>query len=277
MVTRKRPSGPPKRDRSGFYTHPTTGERYLSVTSVLSAGIPKPALFHWAAIESAQCAVDNIPMLVRARGEAARAEVREWIRHAAERKRDTAADLGTTIHGIVEARLLGQPTPELTDEQAPFVEAFDRFLDAWQPEFEASELVVAHPEHRWAGTLDAIARIPALDDGLLVVDWKTGKSVYPEVSLQLAAYHRATTGWLRDGTEVVPPQSIGAAVLHIRPRELPGGEELGYALRRVDVSDQHYEVFRAAQVIAEATRRDGLLDQALGDVLASPSEKAAVA
>lgn len=265
----RKPAGPPKRDRSGFYATPAG--RFMSVTTILSNGIPKPALMHWAAFEAAQCAVDNIPSLVRARGESARLDMRSWIQRAAERKRDTAANLGTLIHGIVEARVLGQPTPDLTDEQRPFVEAFDRFLNDWQPDYEATELTVANPEIGYAGTLDFIARIPALTDEILMGDYKTGKSVYPEVGLQLAAYRRATVGWTRPaGDEVVPPATVGAVVLHIRPKDMPGGEERGYALRTVRTDDAVFDVFLAAKRIAEHIAKDGPAEQVLGGVLEIP-------
>lgn len=275
MTTRARkPAGPPKRDRSGHYVTPQG--RFMSVTTILSNGIPKPALMHWAAIEAAQCAVDNIPELVRARGEQARYELREWIRHAAERKRDAAADLGTAIHGFLEAQILGQPTPDYTDEQQPFIDAFGRFLDDWQPQYEATELTVANPEHGYAGTLDCILRIPGLSTDLLMGDYKTGKSVYPEVGLQLAAYRRATVAWTRpEGTEVTPPPTSGAVVLHVRPEGMPGGEPRGYALREVDTSDDVFSRFLAAKHIAEAVRKDGLFDHILGEPLATTKKEVA--
>lgn len=270
MTPRARKPAAPKRDRAGYYTHPATGERFMSVTTVLSRGIPKPALVHWASFEAAQCAVDNIPALVRARGESARIELRQWIQHAAERKRDTAADLGSLIHGIVEARVLGQPTPELTDEQRPFVEAFDRFLDDWQPEFEASELVVANPGDGWAGTLDAIARIPSLAPDLVVLDWKTGKGTYGEAAIQLATYRRATIGWTKDGTEVPMPQTVAGYVVHLRPAHLPGGEPDGYALIPARTDDVMYQLFRSAQIIAAGVAKDGVVDTALADPVPVP-------
>lgn len=265
----RKPVGPPRRDRSGWY--PTPAGRFMSVTTILGNGVPKPALMHWAAFEAAQCAVDNIPALVRARGESARIDMRTWIQRAAERKRDTAANLGTTIHGFLEAQILGEPTPAFTDEERPFIEGFARFLDDWQPEYEATELTVANPAIGYAGTLDFIARIPGLGADLLMGDYKTGKAVYPEVGLQLAAYRRATIGWLRpDGVEVTPPPTTGAVVLHVRPKDMPGGEEHGYALRRVDTSDAVFDVFLAAKAIAEHTAKGGPADSILSDPLDVP-------
>lgn len=267
--TRKAAGGPPKRDRSGYYATPQG--RFMSVTTILSQGVPKPALMHWASFEAAQCAVDNIPELVRARGEQRRLELRSWIQRAGERKRDTAANLGTVIHGFLEAQILGQPTPEYTDEQRPFIDAFNRFLEHFQPEFEASELTVGNPDVGYAGTLDAIGRIPSLGTDLLMLDWKTGKGVYPEVGMQLAAYRRCPIGWTRpDGVEVAVPATSAAMVLHVRPEELPGGEPNGYALRPVKTDDEVFGKFLAAKQIAEAVAKDGLFDTVLGEALAPP-------
>jgi hypothetical protein len=85
-------------------------------------------------------------------------------------------------------------------------------------------------------------------------DYKTGKSVYPEVGMQLAAYRRATIGWTKNGTEIVPPATAGAVVLHVRPKDMPGGEERGYSLRRSRPSDDVFDVFLAAKSIAAAHR-----------------------
>lgn len=265
----RKPAGPPRRDRSGFY--PTPAGRLMSVTTVLSNGIPKPALVHWAAFEAAQCAVDNIPALARARGESARRDMRTWIQHAAERKRDTAANLGTVVHGFLEAQILGEPTPEFTDEQQPFIDAFARFLDDWQPEFEASELTVGNPSQGYAGTLDAIARVPSLGADLLMLDWKTGKGIYPEVGMQLAAYRRCPIGWTRpDGVEVDVPATSAAMVLHLRPEHMPGGEPGGYAFVPVKTDDAVFAKFLAAKEIAEAVLKDGLFESILSEPLTAP-------
>jgi len=95
---------------------------------------------------------------------------------------------------------------------------FARFLSDWAPEYEATEAVCANLSVGYAGTLDAIAKIPALGDGLLVLDYKTGKTgPYPEWALQVAAYHEAEWLWLKSGERVAMPAVAGAAVLRLRP------------------------------------------------------------
>lgn len=245
--TKAAPVLPPVRNRLGYYTLPD-GQKCLSVTNIIDHGVPKPALQHWAAREVAACAMESLPRLVRVRGAAARETERDWLSRAAERKRDTAADLGGAVHDAVEATILGQPWPAPTDEQAPFLDAFANFVTDWAPEFEATELTVAHPEHGWAGKGDAWMTLPALGAAVLLGDWKTGKGIYGEVGLQLAAYRRATVAWLRDGTEVVPPATSRAVAVHLRPDKYPTTG--GYAIYPIDTGDAVYESFRAAHAVA---------------------------
>lgn len=47
-------------------------------------------------------------------------------------------------------------------EMAPFTKHFLRFVDEWQVTFEASEMVVANPEEKYAGTLDYLVRSPLI-------------------------------------------------------------------------------------------------------------------
>lgn len=254
-MTTKALAAAPHRDRSGYYSTPHG--RFMSVTTILSGGIPKPALVHWSAAEVARAALDNLPRLVQARGRSARAECFEWLRRASETKRDRGAALGSAVHRAVEAEVLGAPRPEPGPDEQAVLAGFFRFVEDWRPVWEATELVLANPADGWAGTGDAWAHLPALD-ALVVIDWKSGKGVYDEAALQLSAYQRATVGWLRDGTEVTPPAASRAVVVHLRPDAYP---ETGYAVLPVDTSDQTYQQFLDASRVAQ--RRTGLIGQPL--------------
>lgn len=253
----------PTRGRDGWYTLPD-GTRCLSVTNVIKHGVPKD-LMGWAAWMVASEAVESVPRLARLRGEAARKQMVQWLKGAPDRKRDTAAELGTSVHDAVEAIILGQPAPEPTAEQAPFMAAFAQFVADHRPVFEATEITLAHPGHGWAGRGDVWLTLPEIGPALLAGDWKTGSGAYPEAALQLSAYRRAEVGWLRDGTEVEPPKTEGAVVVHIRPDKYP---DVGYAVYPVQTGDDVYAVFRAAQQIAAWTMRDGA--GALGKAVAAP-------
>lgn len=247
----------PVRDKDGYYhvVDADGAEQLLmSVTTIGEYGIPKPGLVHWAGIEVARCAINHIPKLARLRGEQAREDAYQWLRRAAERKRDEAAEFGGLFHDYAEARVLGKPIPPASAEMRPFLDALLRFLDEHQPVFHATEMVVANVDDRWAGRLDAVVQLPRYGPELLVLDWKSGRSVYDESAMQLAAYRRAKCAWIKDGTPVEPIPTEGGVIVHVRPEkhEKTGG----YRLYRADTSDEVYASFLAARDVAYGwTRR----------------------
>lgn len=244
------PATVPIRDEHGYY-HMPDGRKLISVTTAIEHGVPKPDLVPWAAWEVACCAMDWLTRLVRARTDAERKDVLAWLKRAADRKRDTAAELGIAVHRHAEAHALGAPCAEPTVEQLPFFAAFARFCVRWRPQWEAAEMVLAHYTHGWAGTSDAWMWLVLPDVGpdpvLVIVDYKSGSKTHSEVGLQLSAYSRAEVGFLRDGTQVTPPSAQYGVVVHIRPDKYAGG----YAVKRVDISDKTYAYFRSAQDMTE--------------------------
>src|SRR5262245_34040247 len=119
---------------------------------------------------------------------------------AAEREQHRAAMIGTAVHAGIEWQLrtrLGEdpgPEPRLPDAAAWAVESWKDW--ARQVDFEplGIERVVVCPRCGYAGTLDLYARVQGL---LTVLDWKSGKAIYPEAFLQNVAYRHAATrqGW----------------------------------------------------------------------------------
>jgi hypothetical protein len=92
----------------------------------------------------------------------------------------------------------------------------------------------------YAGTFDAIATLPGL--GLVLLDVKTGRRVYPEACLQLAAYAACEFVGDPDGrTEHPMPQVDTGAVLHLQPS--------GYRLIHVPVGRAVFEAFLAALAV----------------------------
>lgn len=266
----------PRRQSNGYYADHETGDRLRSVTTILSGGIPKEALVFWAANTCVDAAIEALPRLVAASRHRDRLEeLRTWLKRAHTRKKDERADVGTAVHAVIEAHILGLALPQQyldDDEIAPYLDHFLAFVRDWDVEFTASEMVVANPEHLYAGTLDYMVRSPLIVESLraqgfevpdgvdLMGDTKTGGTlnrvtsaghihgVYPEAGLQMSAYRRGTVCWLRDGTRVaMPPTAEVGIVLHLQAD--------GYRIYPARCGDDIYKYFRYAQVIDEWTSK----------------------
>jgi hypothetical protein len=265
-----------------FYTFGDPPESFWSVTTLISGGIPKFLGPHYAKM-AAELAVDaflergpysrpgaTLRRLARlerahilerqARGELkslkpAKMSDREaalrWIKGAADRHRDAAAERGTAVHDEAEALVLahareasrlslaGVEVAAWPAELAGYQEAFTRWVRDYRPEFLAAEATVFHRAQAYAGTLDAICRLHLPDGSSMVaiIDYKSGKAVYAEVALQLAAYARAEFIGAPDRvTELPLPQVDAGAVLHLRA-------DGTYQFRLVRIDDAVFSAF----------------------------------
>lgn len=166
-----------------------------------------------------------------------------WLKDASWRERDRAGDLGTAVHQAAEAYALGKPWPKWPLPVAQRMEAFKEFLSRYEPVYDLgmAESSVYNKTQRYAGTLDGIVTI---DDKPYVIDYKTGKAIGSEVSLQLTAYRHAEFIGAPDGSEVAMPETVGAVCLH-----LPASGEW----RLLEVRSDE-DVFKAFVFIREAFR-----------------------
>ncbi len=265
---------PLKRNKkSGWYRDPLTGIKLRSVTTILSQGSPKHGLIYWAANLTARTALENLDYLAGADP----AEAYEWLRRVHVRVKDDRAALGSAVHHLIEARVLGTPIPETVasdPEMAPYLEHFEQFVADFQVEFTASEMVVANYTLGYAGTLDYLFRSPVIAE-LLGVDpateWlgdtKTGgeldvKGVYPEAALQMVAYRNAEICWLADHTRVPMPATAETGfVLHLRPE--------GYRLIPTACDKTVLDAFLTVQ--RNAAWANGPAKTVLGDPLHAPA------
>lgn len=240
-------------------------ERFWSVTTIIKGGLPAPALQAWGMKAVAEFAVANYRQLSAMVGSSYRFErdpkgavigvledpdavvsAIDWLKGAPYRERDRKADLGTAVHDQAEAYALGKPMPEAAPAIIGNVQAFRNFLEDYQPTYAQlgddgmwlAEASVFNRAERYAGTLDAIADIPGL--GRVLIDYKTGKDIYPETALQLAAYRHAEFIGLPDGTEWPMPEVDGCAALHLSPFAGPRG----YAFRPVIADEQVFTAFK---------------------------------
>ena len=141
-----------------------------------------------------------------------------------------AALLGTLFHSYVEQRLgttVPGPMVEMPDDGEEFATALS--FEQWKQKFEASEFAHLEPVaietelhvplagHLVICKLDAVF---STEDGVLIVDWKTGKKpdTDDEVtakSIQLAAYRLAWAEWTN-----TPLESVRASFWFVEDEEL---------------------------------------------------------
>jgi len=173
-------------------------EAFLSVTSLISLGVPK-YLVAWAAKLVAELAWADVNLLGRealdewrdqgrAYLEKARAAglfktvdpakltdadlALRWLKGAPDRSRDTAAKRGTAIHkaseDVVRANareamqliLEGKPLPEWPEPLRPYMEnGFLPWVRDYRPVVEATEATVYNRTQQYAGTLDLLAAV----------------------------------------------------------------------------------------------------------------------
>ncbi len=115
---------------------------------------------------------------------------------AAQEATERSAKEGTMIHEAVEALLLGK-NPEIPDEVAPAVKSFLEFFakNNIQVTPELVERRIVNYDHRYAGTVDAIALIGGT---LGVLDIKTSQAIYRDYCLQTSAYMDALKNQFRN-------------------------------------------------------------------------------
>lgn len=202
-------------------------ETFRSVTTILKA-LSKDALIYWAAREVAEYAYD-------ARDDwqgLDRMKAVRLLKGSPWDKRDKAGNLGTAVHDAIESLVLGQTPPPYPESIAPHMDNFARFVKDYRPEWQASEAAVFSRKYGYAGTLDGIVTIGGRT---YIIDAKTGKGVYPEYALQLAAYANAEFVGLPDGTEGTLPRIDGGLILHLTAD--------GYKVVRVRIDDEVYRYF----------------------------------
>ena len=160
MTTTARGTGRPK---GGYYTADNT--RVPSVTTITGRFKESGALLHWA---------NRMGLEGKDLNEA----------------RDSATDVGSLVHSMIEAEINWAQMPEIPEE---FAERAQSAFGAWQTWFEsvraeivATELPLVSEEHRFGGTLDCVIRDK--QGRLALADWKTSNAVYGEYLTQMAAY-----------------------------------------------------------------------------------------
>lgn len=219
------------------YKHPISASVVPSITNVIGMK-DKPALVGWAAREVATFAAENLDVL----GKLERQERIDLAKGSPYRSSHNAADRGTEVHGWIETyikkTMSGRKPGRPEGYEKSSITAknmwtqFGAFVKKYDPEWVASEFTVWSDTYEYAGTGDFIAKIKG---SYVWVDAKTGKGVYPEVGMQIAALRGADYMFLSDGERTVLPPFDRGAVLHVRPR--------GTRFHPLDHMDECFEAF----------------------------------
>jgi len=170
------------------------GKKCQGVTTIISKGLPKPALMHWAAKVAGETAVRDLEVWK----EMPEASAIDWIKSAHKRDRDRAGNRGTEVHNLAE-RLRDGAEIDVPAELAGHVDSYIQFLEDWQPTPVLIEGVVGNRKHHYMGTFDSIED---MGGERWLLDIKTNRSgPFGEVALQLAAYRFAEFYLDADGAE----------------------------------------------------------------------------
>lgn len=204
-----------------------------SVTNVVSVG-EKPYLRTWHAKLAAETAIETVqqhPGLIEAKPDRAL----RYLRDAAERKSTAAAELGTEVHRIVEHLARGEDAGDRWPQAAKYVDSWHAFVDDYQPEFlhiESTLFGRVDGSLPYAGTADFVARINGV---VCVGDYKCGRSIHTEASLQAAALAHGTQ--VTDDMEslTAAPAVEAGLIVHLTPR--------GYRVHQADITGTSWEAF----------------------------------
>ena len=136
---------------------------------------------------------------------------------------------------------------------------FQDFEREWEPEWEATELTVFNATAGYAGSLDFIAHIPLLGEGLTLGDFKTGRGVFPETALQMAAYRHAEFVETAGHKASVPmPKTERSIVVHLRPDDDKSYQDKHpksyYEVIPMNTDDEVFEMFKYVTQVAWFTR-----------------------
>jgi hypothetical protein len=165
---------------------------YPGVTSILKVLDKSDALMGWAARNTAEAAValgDTFPQLLASVGPEG---VVKALTARSAWKRDEAAALGTDVHNMADIIATGGTLPPMSPATLQRVDTYERWWRASGWTLRASEALLVNPAAGYGGTLDLLCY--DRHGRTVLADIKTGKAVYGEAVLQLAAYGAST--WL---------------------------------------------------------------------------------
>jgi len=209
------------------------GTRVPSVTTILGRFKESAALIHWAWTQGKK-GLDY------------------------RKTRDDAAGIGTQTHEAIEQWFADGKDPMLLSPEAETAfGAFRAWFDAEELTAIAPEVKLVSGEHEYGGQFDLLGEHP--EHGLVVCDWKTSASVYPDFLAQLAAYQRLVCeNGIEDG-EKVPKGTMANSGLILRLDKKTGlPEPHFFSGAQLDCGWEYFRhalsLYRAAEALKTAVK-----------------------
>lgn len=161
------------------------GKKLISTTTILGI-INKPALVPWMrslVLSSTRKVLTSKPLVADPDSiEAMMKSIEEEV----SRAQTIPIDYGQMCHAIIQNIIRGNPVPIdlLPKEVQPVISTFLEWQEDSGLKIDTAEVPLYSATHGYGCTIDAVAW-----DGSdpIAIDWKTGKAVYPEYALQVAA------------------------------------------------------------------------------------------
>ncbi len=245
------------------------GKFLPSVTSVLQV-LDKPALVHWSGTVERELCVDSfVSMAVDLNGSMPGdadtirrlAIDRIGTKLACYRKRDEAGNIGTLAHALIEhshKRRLG--FHGLSEPEVPSGKSGESALWAYLQYEEYAKESELEPvameigvwsEAGFAGRFDLLARVKG---ELSILDYKTGKDIYPEAMYQNAGYRLATNQRLQ---ALGRDERVGAGHIVLLPKDADSDakfrvEAIGDDREALDVFLRALDLWRALEAFKKA-------------------------
>jgi hypothetical protein len=230
--------------RSIDHRYTYEGKTYPGVTGILKVLDKSGPLMSWAARQTAEAMLTLVTEktadvdvtgvhaepLISLLNAVGREGFIKAVTSRSSWKNDEAKDLGTKVHEIADRINRGEPhaLDGLTPTERARVQHYMDWREASGWDIKISEAYLVEPFLGYGGTLDILAR--DRDGRAVLADIKTGKGVYRETVLQLAAYGMAKRIQPVGAPVDYPmPQVDRYAVIHVtatgvREIEIPIGD-----------------------------------------------------
>ncbi len=182
-------------------THNGEVYEYPSVTTIINAVLPKPALVPWAYNTGLEVGWEAL----RNNQFPDYDSFKEWCKQngrGPDQRKDEGSDRGIRMHEVLEEFITGKRAENI-EGLDPFITQLEMFINDYAPIWSKAEYKVVSTEHGYAGQLDAICvptkqpprrRHVQIVDKTCCLDLKTNLEgrVYPQVHLpQVEAYRHA--------------------------------------------------------------------------------------